>query len=92
MTRENTKLYNVRLCTRNVHSVCSCVSSVTEFCSFVQTKKRRKRKKKTKIFQQQLSTVLKKKLLIQIGTNPLSFVSSHFIFAVRAGETERFFV
>ena len=31
-----------------MHSVCSCVSSVTEFCSFVQTKNRRKRRKKNK--------------------------------------------
>jgi len=48
MTRENTKLYRETLYSCNVHSVCSCVSSVTEFCSFVQTKNRRKRRKKNK--------------------------------------------
>ena len=48
MTRENTKLYRETLYSCNVHSVCSCVSSVTDFCSFVQTKNRRKRRKKNK--------------------------------------------
>ena len=50
MTRENTKLYRETLYSCNVHSVCSCVSSVTEFCSFVQTKRRQKKKKKQKSF------------------------------------------
>ena len=42
MTRENTKLSCETVYSCNVHSVCLCVSSVTEFCSFVQTKRRQK--------------------------------------------------
>ena len=49
--RERTQNLNARLCTRNVHSVCSCVSEcknwILQFCA---NKKEKKTKKKTKIF------------------------------------------
>jgi hypothetical protein len=59
----------------------------------VQTKNRRKRRKKNKNLSTKLSTVVSpKKTKIQIGTtNPLSFVSSHFIFA-RSSQRQRGFL